>query len=362
MCLVPAALLVSGPARAGESAAPPSGGSPGSLSLAYERGAGTERCPDDRGVRDLLAEGRAGALLRVHLAVRARRPPSGSRAAEGQSRERDDDPARGDLEGRIELFDAEGRRVWESEQSSGESDCRTLIASLVLSLRVAESALSLPGSGSERPPSEPPIHVWGVTWPPAPLLPGPAVLPMLRTDDRSPADVAREAALPDYPAFRASAATAVAIGMTPAATARFALGVGLVWPGLSLSIEARNVAPSTGHFRGHTLEATRWEGSLVPCAGRGVVFACGLFTFGGLWTHLTGAHHDSGGYFHAGAGVRVGVDMEVSSNLGVATYCDVEGSFFSNHVRMDRFSMWVEAPVQVAFSFAITGVFPQARQ
>lgn len=359
LCLLPAALLVSCPSYAGDS--PPVRG-PGALQVGYERTAGAESCPDEAGVREILAgqlasaPGDSRAPVHVRLVVRGR-------ARAGDSQSGSAGVARSEIEGRIELLDAAGRRSWENEQSAGENDCRTLIASLGLSLRVAEGALALPRSGSEwTPPPEPPIHVQGVSLPPIGYSPGPVFFPPPSFEFRSPADVVREANEPGYPAFRVSAATALAMGMTPGLTARFALGLGLAWPGLSVSIEARNVAPSTGHFRGHILRATRWEGAFVPCAARGVVFACGLLTFGGLWTHLTGPHHDSGGYFHAGGGARLGIEMEVSSSIGLATYCDVEASFFANGVRMDHFSVWIESPVQVALSIAVTGLFPEARQ
>lgn len=369
ICLAPAMLLCARLSVAGEStpSAPPPTPSLAALQLSYERGPGAETCPDDRGVRDLLiaqlGSGANDSTSPVHIRLVVRRRGA-DRSASKESRASTEKEAssRSEVEGRIELIDAEGRRSWENEQSAGENDCRTLIASLVLSLRVARGAFAPPAGGSERPPpSEPTIHVQGVSLPPVGFAPGPALFPP-SFDYRPPEAGPWGANEPSYPAFRISTATALALGMTPGLTARFALGLGLAWPGLSVSIEARNVVPSAEHFRGHTLRATRWEGAFVPCVGRGAVFACGLLTLGGLWTHLTGPHHDSGGYFHAGAGVRLGIEMEVSSNIGLATYGDVEGSFFANGVRMDHFSVWIESPVQFALSIAVTGLFPEAKQ
>ncbi len=309
--------------------------------LAYERAPGVEACPDERAagaiLTSLLGPGAVDSTASRHIRLLLRRRPS---------------PAR-EVEGHIELHDENGRRIWESDQSAGENDCRTLIASLALALRVASASLSPPpppAPGAEGA-SELPTVVRGIPSPP-PFFPGPAFFPRAPPFDPRTADTSR------IPSFRLWGSTAAVFGSAPSTAPRLSLGVGLRWPHLTLSIEGRSVLPSRGHFRGYQLEIVRWEGAFVPCVGAGVLFACGLLTFGGLWSKLSGVRRDNGGWFHTSAGGRAGIDLEIFSSLGISTYVDVEGSFSSTGIRMDSYAAWLESPVQVALGIAVTGIFP----
>lgn len=302
-----------------------------------------DACPDERSAEaTLTALLGAGALdsaapRRVHLLLRR-----------GKS------PAR-EIEGHIELSDEHGRRVWESDQSAGDDDCRTLIASLALALRVAATSLDPPSPAPEATvASEPPTIVRGVAVPP-PFFQGPAFFPPTRPFNPASVNASQ------IPSFRLWGSNAAVFGAAPSVASRLSLDVGLAWPGLSISVEGRSVLPAGGHFRGYQLEVVRWEGSFVPCVGGGVLFACGLLTFGGLWSKVTGVRRDSGGWFHASAGARAGVDLELGSGLGISTYVDVEGSFFSTGIRMDNYAAWLESPVQVALGIAVTGLFPDTQ-
>ncbi|MFO0593538.1 MAG: hypothetical protein U0441_38715, partial [Polyangiaceae bacterium] len=303
-------------------ASPPAAPAFAPVRLFYGRGRGAETCPDETAatlaMSAVLGAGAIDPRAPRELRVTLRGKASGAR----------------EVEGRVELIDERGHRLWEVEKSAGEDDCRTLIASLALSLRVARASLGPPSVAADTGESRPKETVVGVFLPPASFFRGPPLLPR---------QAISEADADSMPSFRLWAAAGPVFDAAPSLPARLSLGLGLRWPGVSFSIEGRSQLPATGQFRGYRLEVVRWDGSFVPCVDRGVLFACGLLTFGGLWGKISGLRRDSAGWFHASAGLRAGVDLAVISGFGVATYVDVEGSFFPTGIRMDSYAAWLES-------------------
>jgi len=319
--------------------------------LDYGRDKSASMCPEESAVRDIFKAqlGEEGisdkASSRLHVTVVAR--PG----------------RRQDIEGRIELTGSDGKRIWSNDLRVNHDDCATLIASLALSFRVAEGTLEgLLRESTPVPAPRPkakrlmaPVVIRGVPLPPAPGLAPPV--------PDYPSSLALELlSRPIAPSLGVWGSAAAVVGAAPSVPVRLALDVGFSWPIVSLFFELRGLLPAGDKFHDHVLQVSRLEGAFAPCFSSGVAFVCGLLSVGGLWAQIVGIHPDNPAQFHGTVGGRVGLNLSLTSNWGIAAYADVEGVFKPTTIVVDGAAPWGESAVQIAPGIAFTGGFPFVQQ
>ena len=324
------------------------------LPLAYDRATTAERCPDERAVRDIFRDQLAEHTLqpgwKVHIGVAAGSGPSP------------------EVRGHIALLGAEGSPRWANELDAPAEECRTLVASLALSLRVylgggdtrspsAETGpeeLSPPADGAD--PSrarQEPIVIRG------------AYLPLQRASKKPAAPSSGRSSVGQAPGeldraadHRVWAGLAVVTGAAPRGAMRLSIGYSLRWPWLSFAVEARGNPPVTGQYSANLVRVARWEGALMPCLSEAVFFVCGLVSAGGQWVDVVGADPERRSAFRAGGGARAGAELALTSRLSLFAHIDIEGTFWPTVVHMTAVTTWREAAGQVALGIAVAGTFP----
>lgn len=343
----------------------------------YERTAGAELCPDERGARGTLAtllgeaslDPKASPRILLQVGAPSGNPspapaPSGSPSpAAGPDGPTGapfpQPPRRGEIAGHVELQDAAGKPLWKNDLVAARDDCATLIASLALSLRVAVDELgrpapSAPPGGAEQ--AREPIVVRGVpNWPPPSVLDSAAFFHRKPAPDRSTLSTS-------WPGFRVDAAAAFTPGAAPTAPLRLSLAAGLDFPSLAFVVEVRGFLPAGGRFGGHVLNVTRWEGAFLPCMSRWSVFGCAILSAGSVEGQVAGLQESTVVSFHATVGARMGFLLPVTSRLAVGLVADVEGSPLPARVEMDSLTVWEEASLQLSIGLVASAGFPALQQ
>jgi len=353
--------------------------------LVYERALGAEECPD---------HGAALATFVARLGAEAIEPAASSRVRVTVRATSEHEVA-----GHIELVDGDGRRLWANDLRARRDDCDALIESMAVSLRdsvdgrdpppakpdpLSSSALAPAPSDPSRLPErhEQPIILRGTSStssgatlrlppgvalaPPAGPLPGKSGqgtqsprLPGASDADSSGANES-ESEPGTGPSYRIWAGSAVVIGAAPVPTGRISFNFALTWPLGSFSVEARGIVPATAHIGAYDISLARWEGAFLPCLARGIFFACAAVSAGGIWIEASSSRSEVHSLLHVSAGVRAGIELAVTSTLGLLAFIDGDASVLPTTLRAGGSALWAEPPVQVALGIAISGTFPAA--
>lgn len=350
--LIPGLLLVPRPANASDPA-PLLG-----ARLVYERSAGSNLCPDERGARSALTAQLGPGSLEPAASGSLSPAASGSSSRRIRLKVGPRPGPEHEIEGHIELQEADGKAVWANDLFAAHDDCATLIASLALSLRIAVDGLSRPSVASTSPsgaaPEAPPIIVRGVSYLPPPFVP---MAPSLFLSRRAFPGIEDEDPF-GQPSLSIWVGVAPLFGAAPTVPVRLSLSIGLAWPSVSVSAEFRGVLPAGGQVGAYHLEVTRWEGAFLPCVHKMSFFGCAILSVGGVSGRIEGAYEETVGFVRAGCGMRGGYLIPISRSLSLAIHGDVEVSPSPARIAIDSFAVWSESLVQGAVALAIAGSFP----
>ena len=339
--------------------------------LVYERSAAAEVCPDEQAVLRTFGEliqrratGPDSCNLRVIVSIRQPVPSNVHQLVPSNVRQLGPvtvgQPAPG-VRGTLVLTDGQGRSVWTNEMDVPAGECSTLIASLALSLRIAQGLDESPGGGPAHGRSDPegtspadqassteepasPVVIRGETLPLPPVPPPPS---------RS-GSVPRAADSGRHPDHHVRVGFAVVTGAAPRGAPRLSLGHVARWPWGSIGFEVRGLLPVSGDFDGHRLQVARWEGAIMPCLSEAIFFVCGLLSAGAFWAEVGGARSQLRSAFRAGGGARAGAELQLTSRLAVAAHLDIEGTFWPAVIHITNIAFWKEAAGQIALGLSVS--------
>ncbi|WP_437991930.1 hypothetical protein [Sorangium sp. So ce145] len=316
--------------------------------LSYTRGSGTEGCPEEPSLREIVASQLGGVdpfvrdgAWRVEVVVQRRGPA---------------------FRGEIALHDRDGRALGRQELSS--PICGVLVGDIGLALSAVMRPLlpprPAPGSAPTSPPSGPPP-------PPAPGDVAPPVPPGAppRGPASKPSDpvaaparpVRRPRPPPDRPRLQLGAGVLLGAGVAPSVAVGFSGVAGARWERFSLSLEARGDLPIDAEpYRGRIVEVSGLSGSLVPCGHTDWFFGCALAMAGGVWQ----VRASTGREFalpYAALGLRAGLEVPLSARLAG----QLTGDLLINTVRPVHRSPygagWKTAPISQAVALRLIALF-----
>ena len=303
--------------------------------LTYARGTGAETCPAEPIIRQAVAA-RLGydpffATAEKTIVARIQR-------------------SRDDLRATVELVDDRGivRGVREFKARNGQ--CDELVATMALAISIAIDPTN-PGvlGGTPKPRPDPPQPT------PASLeRPAPANRPIAAASPPAPPEA--DAPEPDpgreEAAIELRAATAAfgALGTAPAPTTGLALSIGFRKGAGALHAEGRAELPaSTADNGSGRVRTSLWAGALVPCLHVDPLSVCAPVWLGSLRAQGIGfpaSYVDHALY--AAIGLRVGVEIPLSSRWAFSPAVEVLGPLFPADLSVDGISQW-KAPALSAF-------------
>ncbi|WP_438017478.1 hypothetical protein WMF18_43095 [Sorangium sp. So ce315] len=322
-------------------------GAPRGARLSYTRGPGTEGCPEEPSLREIVA-GQLGGVdpfvddgaWHVEVVVQRRGPA---------------------FRGEIALHDRDGRELGRQELSS--PICGVLVGDIGLALSVVLRPLlpprPAPGS-APTPPSGPPPR-------PAPEDAAPPVSPGAPREapaSEPPHPVAaaarpvpRPGPPPERPRLQLGAGVLLGAGVAPSVAVGFSGFAGARWERFSLSLEARGDLPIDAEpYRGRIVEVSGVSGSLVSCGHMDWFFGCALATAGGVWQ----SRESTGREFalpYAALGLRAGLEVPLSVRLAG----QLTGDLLLNTVRPVHRSPhgagWKTAPISQAVALRLIALF-----
>jgi hypothetical protein len=305
--LLPALLLLaSRPALAADA------GARTPVRLTYQRAPGAESCPDEPVFRAVVAARTSFDPFRAdapeHLSVVLTR--------RGRT-----------YVGRAELRDARGALVWPRELAPME-DCASVVEGLGFAV-----AVKLDPAGP--PPAAPP--------PSAPAPAPPPVAPLPARDAPVPP------AAPAPRRFRLSLAGLAGFGLSPAVVAGgAALGFGVAWQPVTISIEARAFPVAKGTAEGGgMITIGRYAGALVPCAHWRLLAGCAQVELGALRATSDAAHPQAVLLFQASLGLRAAVEVPIVDRLALRVSGDALFGLLRSTLQLDGRTAWV-SPVASA--------------
>lgn len=227
------------------------------VQLVTLRGPGTETCPDDRAVRGALA---------AQFGYDPIAPEAPARLTLALTR--------GGAETRADLAfsDPSGSIRW-ADHVGTRGDCAQLLSAVALMVRVAIDPVVLPSAA-------------------APVVPPPSTRPKVRV----------------------GLGAGAAFGVAPSPSAAISAQVGARWEFASLSAEAGFMLPASGKDEG--LRTSLITGSIVPCAHYWIGALCGIFSLGARQVETLDATSRAGAV-HAGAGIRLGVEIPFAQRFAV---------------------------------------------
>ncbi|MFT3768139.1 MAG: hypothetical protein QM820_22030 [Minicystis sp.] len=319
---------------------------PRAARLAFTRGAGAERCPDE-------------AALRGAVAARLGYDPfrdDAPRSIDASVRQ-----AGGALRGEVTLTDAAGHVTGTRRLATANDDCEELVASMALAISIAIDPEVL-----FRPAPPPPAS--------APAPPAPAAAPPPRApapepprrSERPPAIIpeplpaAIVAPRPERVHFRAGAGGVVAFGAAPAVNGGITTQVGLRYRAFSAAIEGRfDVPASTAAPGGGTVSAGLLAASVVPCFHVRAFAACGIGMVGAL--RGTGAGVPSAKAAvtpFAALGLRAGVEIPVAGIVSADLHGDLDITLTRTTLQLDGRDVWTTPRAAGAFGAGVLVHFP----
>ncbi|MDC0679946.1 hypothetical protein [Sorangium atrum] len=316
--------------------------------LSYTRGPGTEGCPEEPSLRQIVASQLGGVDPFVrdgawHIEVVIRRKGTA-------------------FQGEIALHDRDGRALGRQEHSS--AICGALVEDIGLSLSAFMRPLLPSGPAPESVPISP------LPGPPPPSVPRGAASrvppgaspgapaskpPNLVAVPARPAPRPRPP--PDRPRLQLGAGVLLGAGVAPSVAVGFSGFAGARWERFSLSLEARGDLPIDAEpYRGWTFGVSGLSGSVVPCGHADWFFGCALATAGGLWNV-----RDSTGRElvlpYAGLGFRAGLEMPLSARLAGQLSGDLSINIHRTHIRPIHGEGWSVAPVSEAVALRLVAFF-----
>ncbi|WP_434044782.1 MULTISPECIES: hypothetical protein [Sorangium] len=323
-------------------------GAPRGARLSYSRGPGTEGCPEEPSLREIVASQLGGVdpfvddgAWHVEVVVQRRGPA---------------------FRGEIALHDRDGRELGRQELSS--PICGVLVGDIGLALSAVMRPLlpprPAPGSAPTSPPSEPPP-------PPAPGDAAPPVPPGAPPEapaSKPPHPVAaparpvpRPRPPPERPRLQLGAGVLLGAGVAPSVAVGFSGFAGARWERFSLSLEARGDLPTDAEpYRGWTIGVSGLSGSLVPCGHAEWFFGCALATAGGVW-HVRDSTGIEDALPYAAFGLRAGLEVPLSARLTGQLTGDLSLNTLRPHARPLHGEGWSAAPVSEAVALRLVAFF-----
>ncbi|WP_437906286.1 hypothetical protein WME95_50195 [Sorangium sp. So ce327] len=314
--------------------------------LSYTRGPGTEGCPEEPSLRQIVASQLGGIDPFVgdgawHIEVIIRRKG----------------PA---FHGEIALHDRDGRALGRQEHSS--AICGVLVEDIGLSLSAIMRPLlpprPAPGSAPTSPPpgppprsaprdAAPPVSSDAPPEAPASKPPNPVAVPAR--------PVPRPRPPPDRPRLQLGAGVLLGAGVAPSVAVGFSGFAGARWERFSLSLEARGDLPIDGEpYRGWTIAAL--SGSLVPCGHADWFFGCALATAGRVW-HVRESTGRERALPYAALGLRAGLQVPLSARLAVQLTGDLSINTIRPSYRLPHGEGWKAAPISEAVALRLIAFF-----
>ncbi|WP_437780343.1 hypothetical protein [Sorangium sp. So ce1097] len=318
-------------------------GAPRGARLSYTRGPGTEGCPEEPSLREIVASQLGGVdpfvddgAWRVEVVVQRRGPA---------------------FRGEIALHDRDGRELGRQELSS--PICGVLVGDIGLALSVVMRPLlpprpapgSAPTPPSGPPPEDaaPPVSPGAPPETPASKPPHPVAAPAR--------PVPRPGPPPERPRLQLGAGVLLGAGVAPSVAVGFSGFAGARWERFSLALEARGDLPIDAEpYRGWTIGVSGLSGSLVPCGHADWFFGCALATAGGLWNirDSTGREY---ALPYAALGFRAGLEVPVSARLAAQLTGDLSINIHRTHIRPLHGEGWSVAPVSEAVALRLVAFF-----
>ncbi|WP_441289574.1 hypothetical protein ACSRUE_02200 [Sorangium sp. KYC3313] len=316
--------------------------------LSYTRGPGTEGCPEEPSLRQIVASQLGGVdpfvrdgAWQIEVVIRRKGPA---------------------FQGEIALHDRDGRALGRQEHSS--PICGVLVGDIGLSLSAFMRPLLPPGPAPESVPISP------LPGPPPPSGPGGAASPVSpEAPPRAPASkpphpvaaparpVPRPRPPPDRPRLQLGAGVLLGAGVAPSVAVGFSGFAGARWERFSLSLEARGDLPIDGEpYRGWTIGVSGLSGSLVPCGHADWFFGCALATAGGLWNIRDSTGRELA-LPYAGLGFRAGLEVPLSARLAGQLSGDLSINIHRTHIRPIHGEGWSVAPVSETVALRLVAFF-----
>lgn len=314
-----------------------------SMRLIYERGAGTEHCPDESALRRAV-EQRLGydpffpwADRTIVARIRA--------------------DARG-LYGSVEMLDKSGIVQGSREHSAEATECTELVSGMALAISIAIDPTSVDraSKSSSGPQAEPDEEI--VEWSAARAgeaapAPAPVTRDVARTRDRAPAFAPRRW-VPELGAGVAGAAgLAPAPSLGPMADVRLRNGV---W---SIGLEGRYLLGFDAHLSGASVASQLLEGALVGCWHVGVPFVCVAGSVGRLSVSSKGiAHPNDDAALVARLGPRLGADIPLLPEVALRVHADLAVNLGKQSIQVDSAQIWPSPLFGGIAGIAVQGRFP----
>ena len=309
-CLVAAAAAAAGlpfPAQAAE---------PARVVLVYERGPGTEACPDEPSLR-------AEVSARLGYDPFVPSAPRTLRVVLARDRHR--------LRGSVRVVEASGQV--SGERALEARECGELVSSLAVA-----AAMGIDPFALDRP--APPA-------PAPPLAPAPAPAP----PPPPTADAAPPAPPPPAPPreplhFRASLGALGALGAAPSLAGGGLVGAELRWRHVSAGLEGRADLPASTEALHGEVSSSLLVGSLVPCALVAFFFACAVASAGTLRGEGRGvlSPTKASGLF-ASIGLRGGAELPLGSVFALRAFGEIDAPITRTTLRIDGADAWTTPSV-----------------
>ncbi|WP_437528444.1 hypothetical protein WME79_45320 [Sorangium sp. So ce726] len=315
--------------------------------LSYARGPGTEGCPEEPSLREIVASQLGGVdpFMRDgawHIEVVIRRKGTA-------------------FQGEIALHDRDGRDLGRQEHSS--AICGALVEDISLSLSAVMRPLLPPRPAPGSAPTSPP----GPPLPPAPRGAASPVPPGASPEapgSKPPNPVAvparsvpRPKPPPDRPRLQLGAGVLLGAGVAPSVAVGFSGFAGARWERFSLSLEARGDLPIDAEpYRGWTISVSGLSGSLVPCAHADWFFGCAVATAGGVW-HVRDSTGIEDALPYAALGLRAGLEVPLSGRLAGQLTGELLLNTLRPHVRPLHGEAWSAAPISETVALRLVAFF-----
>ena len=315
---------------------------PPRVKLVYFRGAGADKCPDERALRN----GVAGRLGRDPFDDHAERTVTARILR-----------LRKTLSTRIEVRDAAGELVGERELSSRAKDCAELAAATELALAIAIDPLGAmapdhegidestpavapppPARAQDARPTEPASRPPAVGSPPAPVAP---VEPRPHLQ------------------FHADGGAIVSAGAAPDAALGGRLLFGLRKGSASLGAEGRLDAPASKPVGPGSIRTSLLLASLVPCYHYRAFAGCAIFGAGALRAKgrsFTDSRDATTAVFVVGA--RGGVEIPLQGPLFFDLHADLLVPLSRTTVEVNQSDVWRSPRLSGVIGMGLAVTFP----
>ncbi|APR85799.1 Hypothetical protein A7982_11148 [Minicystis rosea] len=319
---------------------------PRTARLAFTRGAGAERCPDEAALRKSVT---------ARLGYDPFREDASRSITAGVTR------AGSALHGDVTLNDGAGHVSGTRRLTVTNDDCEELVASMALAISIAiDPEVLFRPSPPEAPIAPPPRAPEPAPSASAPLPSPPRAPSPPSASIPEPLPAALPPPRPSRVRFRAGVGGVIAIGAAPAVNGGISTQVGFRHRAFSAALEGRfDVPATTAAPTGGTVRAGLTTASLVPCFHASVFAACGLATVGalrGVGTGVPGAKADVTPF--ATLGARAGVEIPIAGIFAADLHGDLAVTLTRTALQLDGRDVWITPRVAGAFGAGVLVHFP----